>query len=125
LARLVAAGHPVPAGFALAHDADPAEPATLSALRSGLVELGEVALAVRSSAIGEDGADAAFAGIYESVLDVRGEAGVLAAIAQVRASGSSARARLPARAPPRPRWASWCNGFCNPKQPECCSPPIR
>lgn len=92
LARLVAAGHPVPEGFALAHDADERAPDTLAALRAGLAALGDVALAVRSSAVGEDGANAAFAGIYESVLDVRGEAAVLAAIAQVRASGSSARA---------------------------------
>jgi phosphohistidine swiveling domain-containing protein len=92
LARLVAAGHPVPAGFALTHDADAGAAETLAALRSHLAQLGDVALAVRSSAVDEDGADAAFAGIYESVLDVRGEAAVLAAIAQVRASASSLRA---------------------------------
>lgn len=92
LARLLAGGHPVPAGFALAHDADPREPETLAALRTGLAALGDVPLAVRSSAVGEDGADAAFAGVYDSVLDVRGEAAVLTAIAGVRASGSSARA---------------------------------
>jgi pyruvate,water dikinase len=92
LARLAATGYPVPAGFALAHDADTDQPDTLLALRTSLAELGDVALAVRSSAVGEDGADAAFAGIYASVLDVRGEAAVLAAIASVRASGSSARA---------------------------------
>ncbi|HXK17257.1 MAG TPA: PEP/pyruvate-binding domain-containing protein, partial [Polyangiaceae bacterium] len=92
LARLVTAGHRVPAGFALAHDADEREPATLSALRASLAALGDVALAVRSSAVDEDGANAAFAGIYESVLDVRGESAVLVAIASVRASGNSARA---------------------------------
>jgi len=92
LARLLTAGHPVPAGFALAHDTDAADPDTLAALRTSLAALGDVPLAVRSSAVDEDGDHAAFAGIYESVLDVRGEAAVLAAIASVRASGSSARA---------------------------------
>jgi hypothetical protein len=93
LAQLLSAGHPVPPGFALAHDADASEPDTRAALRTALATLGDVPLAVRSSAVDEDGAVAACAGIYESVLDVRGEAAVLEAIGRVRASGSSARAR--------------------------------
>lgn len=54
--------------------------------------LGDVALAVRSSAIGEDGEAASFAGQLDSCLGVRGEAALFDAIRTVWASRFSARA---------------------------------
>jgi len=50
-------------------------------------------VAVRSSAIGEDGALASFAGQHASFLNVRGLDGVLSAIANVWASGQTESAR--------------------------------
>ena len=48
---------------------------------------------MRSSAIGEDGALASFAGQHASFLNVRGLDGVLSAIANVWASGQTESAR--------------------------------
>jgi rifampicin phosphotransferase len=64
-------------------------------------ELGDVPLAVRSSAIAEDLADASFAGQYDTVLDVRGADALLDAIRRVRASADNVRVRgyRAARAP--------------------------
>ena len=93
LADLLSAGFPVPDGFAIAHDADESMPETLASLRAELARVGDAALAVRSSAVDEDGAEASAAGIYESVLDVRGEQAALDAISAVRASARTERAR--------------------------------
>jgi phosphohistidine swiveling domain-containing protein len=61
-------------------------------LEKGIARLGDGPLAVRSSAIGEDGLEASFAGQYETVLDVRGRAALSAAIEVCLASAGSARA---------------------------------
>jgi phosphohistidine swiveling domain-containing protein len=58
-----------------------------------LQRLGGVPVAVRSSAVAEDLADASFAGQYETVLDVRAPDALLQAIRHVRASAASARAQ--------------------------------
>lgn len=50
------------------------------------------ALAVRSSAIGEDGAESSFAGQHETVLDVRGVDGIVDAVLTCWRSASSERA---------------------------------
>jgi phosphohistidine swiveling domain-containing protein len=71
LARLVRHGFPVPPGFVIVGLApgEPLPPLVLEAYRA----LGGGAVAVRSSASGEDGAEASFAGQFESVLGVDGE----------------------------------------------------
>ena len=89
LARLLALGLPVPRGFVIL-DATPGDlPADLAARYA---ELGGGAVAVRSSAIGEDSAEASFAGQYETILDVVGEAALVRAIEQCLASLHGARA---------------------------------
>jgi phosphoenolpyruvate synthase/pyruvate phosphate dikinase len=77
LAALLSGGFDVPEGFAIAPDAP------LDGIAAQLSALGDVAVAVRSSAIDEDGAMASFAGIYGSVIDVRGVAAVHDAVARV------------------------------------------
>lgn len=62
-------------------------------LAARVAVLGNAPLAVRSSALGEDGAEASFAGQYETILGVEGEEALRAAIAQCLDSVESARAR--------------------------------
>jgi phosphoenolpyruvate synthase/pyruvate phosphate dikinase len=72
LGELLAAGVRVPDGVVLtaaAADMTPDERRTL--VRAGAADLGIGPFAVRSSGIAEDGAEHSYAGIYESVLDVR------------------------------------------------------
>lgn len=129
LARMAAAGLPVPEGVVLttaayrrvvAHagladaladaardDADPERSAAaiagrfadaalpddvLAALRSAAAALGEVPLAVRSSATAEDLPGLSFAGQQETVLGVRGEVELIAALRRCWASLWGARA---------------------------------
>lgn len=96
LARLVAAGARVPTGFAIeATDAAPGDwgederARLLSSARDLLPE----PLAVRSSALGEDGAQQSFAGLFESVLGVTSEEALLSAAEQCIASGAGERVR--------------------------------
>ncbi|MGE0445360.1 MAG: PEP/pyruvate-binding domain-containing protein, partial [Vicinamibacterales bacterium] len=56
-----------------------------------LLQLGDVPVAVRSSGLAEDLAEAAFAGQYDTVLNVRGAEGVLAAASAVVASAQAGR----------------------------------
>lgn len=93
LARLRRAGYPVPDGFIIlpaAFDGEELPPqawvqvqAHLARLRQGRPE---TAFAVRSSAASEDSARASFAGEFETVLDVRTDEDVRAAIQTVRRS---------------------------------------
>jgi pyruvate,water dikinase len=62
-------------------------------LEHSLTPFKDGAVAVRSSAIGEDGASASFAGQHASFLNVRGLDEVLSAIASVWASGQTESAR--------------------------------
>src|SRR5215472_8713876 len=99
LSETLCAGLPVPAGFALHPDgvALTAEknflPHERAALEHALAQFKDGALAVRSSAIGEDSSSASFAGQHASFLNVRGLDGVLSAIASVWASGQTEAAR--------------------------------
>ncbi len=90
LARLVAMGLPVPPAFVLRNASAGAFPA---ALDQSYLDLGSAAVAVRSSAQGEDGADASFAGQYDTVLNVQGTEQLRHAIARCVASASNERAR--------------------------------
>ncbi len=99
LVRLVRGGFPVPPGFVLAtalFDAGrgPAgDRAVRDAVERGLALLPDGAeVAVRSSAVGEDGAGASFAGQHETLLGVRGVRGVCNAVNTCVASLDGGRA---------------------------------
>ncbi|WNG25238.1 pyruvate, phosphate dikinase [Cystobacter fuscus] len=93
LARLHQAGHPVPPGFIVltsAFEGDALRPASWDEVVTALARLRagqpDRALAVRSSALGEDSERASFAGGFETVLDVRDDDAVRRAIETVRRS---------------------------------------
>ena len=85
LVRLMRAGAQVPPWFVLTPGADPF--AAVAAWR----EAGWTRVAVRSSAIAEDGKHHSFAGMYESILGVTDADSLVAAIGQCRASANHAR----------------------------------
>jgi pyruvate,water dikinase len=90
LARAIAAGLPVPPGFAIACDDAGALAAdrgrAVDVLARALDALGGGAIAVRSSAVGEDGADASFAGQHATRLGARDPHRAAAALEEVHAS---------------------------------------
>ncbi len=87
----LAAHHRVPAGFAIAADASDDHVRAL--VPGAYAELGRaVAVAVRSSAIGEDSRGASFAGQHDTILNVRGADAVVDAVLAVRGSATSERA---------------------------------
>ena len=87
LARLYQAGYPVPDGFVIlpsAFSGDELKPAAWEQAQAGLERLGSSskgmqAVAVRSSALSEDSAQASFAGEFETVLDVHTHEAIRAA----------------------------------------------
>jgi pyruvate,water dikinase len=114
LSRLLAAGFPIPDGIVLTtaafaahlreHGATLAEadrdvfakpfPAHVAdALSEALHSLANMPVAVRSSAVAEDLAGASFAGQYETVLNVEGEAAIFEAIRTCWASAYSGHIR--------------------------------
>jgi len=108
LGASIRAGLPVPAGFALSvdqvHSIVQGDAAALEDAFRGAMALDM--LAVRSSAVGEDGAGASFAGQHATVLDVRGRAALQDAICRVWDSGQTAgalayRARMGLAGEPR------------------------
>jgi pyruvate,water dikinase len=90
LARLLAMGLPVPPAFVLRNACADAFPEMLD---QSYYDLGKEEVAVRSSALGEDGTDASFAGQYDTVLNVRGPEELREAIQRCVASVSNERAR--------------------------------
>lgn len=64
-----------------------------AALRDAYARLGRPPVAVRSSAVDEDGSAASFAGLHETFLNVRDEDALERAVAACRASAAAARAR--------------------------------
>ena len=101
LARLVAAGLPVPDGFVVtvaafrAYAAAGSMPADVAAaVDAAYAALGRPAVAVRSSATAEDLAEASFAGQQDTFLDVSGADEVLAAVERCWASLVTERAMV-------------------------------
>lgn len=90
LARLVAMELSVPPAFVLRNARADEFP---DGLDQSYLELGNAKVAVRSSALGEDGGDASFAGQYDTVLNVQGVEQLREAIARCVASASNERAR--------------------------------
>lgn len=90
LARLIAAGLRVPEGFVIVGARADAVPADLG---EAYAALGSGKVAVRSSAAAEDGAVQSYAGVFESVLDVEGEAALHDAVVHCLASAHAERAR--------------------------------
>jgi pyruvate,water dikinase len=89
LARLRQAGHDVPAGFVI--PVGQAAELDTKAIAEALAQL-EGPVAVRSSGLAEDSADASFAGQYDSFLSVLGLDAVLLAIRKCVRSETSERA---------------------------------
>lgn len=77
LSRLCSMNLPVPPAFVVLEAAADDHPADLA---QRYQSLGSPKVAVRSSAVGEDGADASFAGQYDTVLNVEGMDALRAAI---------------------------------------------
>jgi len=81
LSRMLQAGFPVAPGFCLSTAAVARwRPALHEMVLAAYRELGGGPVAVRSSAVDEDGAAASYAGVYSSLLGVDGEAALLAAV---------------------------------------------
>jgi pyruvate,water dikinase len=89
LAKLIRMGLRVPEGYVIVG----ASPGQLpEGLEDECAKLGDVALAVRSSARDEDGVETSFAGQYETVLDVRGAHALRGAVERCLRSANAARA---------------------------------
>jgi pyruvate, water dikinase len=98
LGELLAAGIPVPVGFAISTEAFTVAGGLERDARAEIIDryarlgAGAPPVAVRSSAVGEDSLEATFAGQLESYLWVRGGEAVCTAVADCRASLHSATA---------------------------------
>jgi len=90
LSRLLAMGLPVPPAFVIRNARfDESVPE----LEQHYIALGGGKVAVRSSALGEDGSEASFAGQYDTVLNVEGLEALQRAVNHCVASAGNERAR--------------------------------
>jgi pyruvate,water dikinase len=85
LGELLAAGFPVPDGFAITTAAFGSE-VPADEMAQEFAELGEPPVAVRSSAVAEDGAESSFAGLQRTFLQLRGIDAVLDGVERCWAS---------------------------------------
>ncbi|MCX5046420.1 PEP-utilizing enzyme [Aldersonia sp. NBC_00410] len=92
LAQLRRLGLPVPVGFVIADAAERVTIDDVGELFSRMAAVGATPLAVRSSAVGEDGDDQSFAGQYDTVLGVDSVDDFAAAVQTCAASVHSQRA---------------------------------
>ena len=93
LARLLAAGFPVPDGFVVTVDAMRADPAVVAdEIAAAYRDLGAGPVAVRSSGVAEDAAEASYAGQHDTFLNVVGVQDVVAAVERCWRSLDSERA---------------------------------
>lgn len=96
LARALNAGLPVPEGFALGWSSAArfaeGDAATTDAIVSAIAQYRLGRVGVRSSAVGEDSADASFAGQHASILNVASAESILSAIREIAASGRTSSA---------------------------------
>ncbi len=90
LAALTAAGFDVPAGFVVTASAFDHPDRLAPAIAAAVPRLGEGLFAVRSSAVAEDLAEASYAGLYETFLDVPGGE-VVDAVFRCRAAATAPR----------------------------------
>jgi rifampicin phosphotransferase len=112
LARARAAGLPTLPGFVLTTAWLPSDRAVLRDAWQRLSDGGRLPVVVRSSSTGEDGGASSMAGVFESVLDVAGEAALFEAVETVLGSAAAARTAGLVDAPMavlvqpmlRPRW---------------------
>jgi rifampicin phosphotransferase len=95
LAKLIQAGLPVPPGFTIKAEALESlhDPSMRAEILAAYRDLGGGPVAVRSSAVFEDSAEISFAGQFETVLDVRGEDALIAAVERCMTSSKSDRVR--------------------------------
>jgi pyruvate,water dikinase len=97
LGLMTAAGLPVPPGFVITESAYRLAQGAIQQqlsdeIRAAYEQLGRDMVAVRSSAIGEDGADFSFAGQQETILGVEGDDALIAAVERCWQSLHSERA---------------------------------
>ncbi|VEG55864.1 pyruvate, water dikinase [Mycolicibacterium aurum] len=92
LAELRRLGLAVPVGFVIANASAEGAPDDAAARFAQMTDAGATPVAVRSSAVGEDGVEQSFAGQYDTVLGVDSVDGFAAAVRKCAASVGSQRA---------------------------------